>query len=369
MAGGVWQVWKRGPQGTVSGEIVLENLAANPSGAHLTNEVMVFSGPQMAGGRSAGVWSLATGKLIVALKHESGIYGGFYQGAQMSPDGRRVGFKTLDDAVHVCDFPSGAERFVLRFSGRSENYSWRFSPDGTRIVTADRWGGVAFSDAADGRLVKSGQRHRAFASVFDFSPDGRRVVSLSDDGTAQVWDVATGSEVGPLLVHSGAVTTSAFSPDGKRVVTGTTSGEVRVWETATGQPLTEPMRRGAGGSLQEIQFSPDGRFFVTVGTGRHVWAMPPDGGGAPPPEWLLRLATIAAGKRLTDDGEFVEASEELGNVAKVRAEVAALPETAPYVEWGRWFLSDSPTRSIAPGFTITPAEAEKLARELGAPAK
>ncbi len=366
LAGSAWQVWKRGPQGTISGDIVLENLAANPLGNHPTNDVVAFSGPQLANGRSAGVWSLATGKRIAEMKHESGIYGGFYQGAQVSADGRRVGFKTLDDAVHVCDFPSGAERFVLRFSGRSDTFSWRFSPDGARIITADRWGGVVFSDAADGRLVKSGQRHRARADAVDFSSDGRRVISRSEDGTAQVWDVATGSEVGPLLVHSGAVTSSAFSPDGKRVVTGTTRGEVRIWETTTGQPLTEPMRRGAGGSLQEIQFSPDGRFFATVGNGRYVWAMPPDGGGTPPPEWLLRLATIAAGKRLTDDGEFVEASEELGNVAKVRDEVAALPETAPYVEWGRWFLSDSPTRSIAPGFTITPADAEKLAQEMAA---
>ena len=34
-------------------------------------------------------------------------------------------------------------------------------------------------------------------------------------------------------------------------------------------------------------------------------------------------------------------------------------------EWsGRRFLADRGTRSIAPGFTITPAEAEKLAKDL-----
>ena len=48
----------------------------------------------------------------------------------------------------------------------------------------------------------------------------------------------------------------------------------------------------------------------------------------------------------------------------VRRELAALPDDAPYVDWGRWFLSDSPTRPIAPGFTITPAEARKLAEEM-----
>lgn len=42
-----------------------------------------------------------------------------------------------------------------------------------------------------------------------------------------------------------------------------------------------------------------------------------------------------------------------------------LPDDSPYVEWGRWFLADRATRSVAPGFTITPAEAEKLAKEMG----
>jgi WD40 repeat protein len=363
LEGNVWQVWDRISSGTSTRNIVLERFEAVPAGTHVSNRFVAFSGTWMAI-RQAGVWDLVTGKRVADLQHEAGIYGGDMQGAQLSADGRRIGYKTQDTAVHVCDFPSAKELFALRFSGRSEIYSWRFSPDGSRIVTADLWGGLSFSDAADGRLIRFVQRHRAQATAINFSPDGRRVISRSDDGTAQVWDVATGAEVGALLVHNGAVASGAFSPDGKRVATGTIRGEVRIWDTATGQPLTEPMHPDSAGSLWRIQFSPDGRFFVTArGTGRHVWAMPPDGGGAPPPEWLLHLATITAGKRLTDDGEWVEAREELRNVAKVRAEVAALPDSAPYGKWIRWFLSNSPDRPIAPGFTITPAKATALAEQ------
>ena len=44
-------------------------------------------------------------------------------------------------------------------------------------------------------------------------------------------------------------------------------------------------------------------------------------------------------------------------------------DNVPCVEWGRWFLADRATRPIAPGFKITAAEAEKLAKEMaGAPA-
>ena len=47
---------------------------------------------------------------------------------------------------------------------------------------------------------------------------------------------------------------------------------------------------------------------------------------------------------------------------------AALPADAPFAEWGRWFLADRATRSIAPAFTITPAETEKLAASMAPPA-
>jgi hypothetical protein len=48
----------------------------------------------------------------------------------------------------------------------------------------------------------------------------------------------------------------------------------------------------------------------------------------------------------------------------VRRQIAALPADAPLAEWGRWVLADGATRSIAPGFTITPPEAAKLAAEM-----
>ena len=59
----------------------------------------------------------------------------------------------------------------------------------------------------------------------------------------------------------------------------------------------------------------------------------------------------------------------LGKIAGLRRRRSPRwDDDAPYVKWGRWFLSDRATRSVAPGFTITPAEAEKLADTLSAPA-
>ena len=71
---------------------------------------------------------------------------------------------------------------------------------------------------------------------------------------------------------------------------------------------------------------------------------------------------------LNEDGQLVTATDAFGKIAAIRRTLADLDDDAPYVEWGRWFLSDRATRSVAPGFTITPAEAEKLADTLSAPA-
>jgi len=116
------------------------------------------------------------------------------------------------------------------------------------------------------------------------------------------------------------------------------------------------------------EFSPDGRFIRTETSNNHffVWSVPSPAGNAPVPDWLLDLAMICAGKRLTDDGRLESAADSVGRIDDVRRTLAERPDDAPYVEWGRWFLADRATRSIAPGFTITPAEAEKLAASMGA---
>ena len=110
-------------------------------------------------------------------------------------------------------------------------------------------------------------------------------------------------------------------------------------------------------------FSPgDGRFFYTFSADEtYVWAVPPDVGDVPAPEWLLQLATICAGKRLSDSGALVDATNALEAIDDLRRTVAALAPDAPFAEWGRWIIADRATRSIAPGFTMTAAEAEKLA--------
>jgi len=109
--------------------------------------------------------------------------------------------------------------------------------------------------------------------------------------------------------------------------------------------------------------------FFATGNNRatRLWAAPPAGPARQAPTWLLRLATVCAGRRLNESAKLVSALDEFDRFADLRREIAALPDDAPYAAWGKWFLSTDPARPIAPGFTIAPAEAEKLAKEMSAP--
>ena len=55
-------------------------------------------------------------------------------------------------------------------------------------------------------------------------------------------------------------------------------------------------------------------------------------------------------RELDASGKLHERAFEPKDLEQLRAELAALPDDAPYAEWGRWILADRATRPIAPGF-------------------
>ena len=103
-----------------------------------------------------------------------------------------------------------------------------------------------------------------------FSPDGSRLLTAGDDGQAHLWDSQTGKKVSPALAHAGPVLRAIFSRDGSRIATASRDGNARVWDAATGRPVARPLVHD--GPVRWIDFSPDGRQLVTVaGSAAHVW--------------------------------------------------------------------------------------------------
>ena len=180
---------------------------------------------------------------------------------RFSPDGTRIVTGSYDKTAKVWDAQTGTP--LLELKGHTGGCtSVAFSPDGTRIVTGSEDKTAKVWDAGTGTPLLELKGHTELgAGAWRFSPDGTRIVTGSRDRTAKVWDAQTGT---PLLDSRGTRTRStsvAFSPDGTRIVTGSEDKTAKVWDARTGTPLLD--LKGHTGEVSSVRFSPDGTRIVT----------------------------------------------------------------------------------------------------------
>lgn len=283
----------------------------------------------MAGGGTARVWEVATGRpLGKPVRQPGGIGGGCF-----SPDARR--FLTWSHSfgkgggARLWDTATGEPAGPVLRAGYPIAQG-AFSPDG-RLVTLrgeapERHLGAVVHDAATGApatLPGAGQgpwRRVLFASqagkvvtVRDapkgqvvrawelktgspvgppleagielqvvVSADGRRALTVPSYAPAQVWDLESGRRVGLPLRHGRKIVGVAIDADGEHVATvsepelspnGTRplkSGEAQVWEAETGRPVGAAFRNGD--DVLSVFFTGNGDRLVTVGkAAARVW--------------------------------------------------------------------------------------------------
>ena len=160
-----------------------------------------------------------------------------------SPDGTRL--VTADGSVpRVWDVTTGQE--CLSMAGKGGVICAAFSPDGRRIATGDYSASVVLWDATSGARLLTLSGHRTSVGAVAFAPDGTRVASAEMDETGQVkdgdvilWDAATGQRLATLQGHRASIRSVQFSPDGQRLVTASSGSDstIRIWETQGGKEL------------------------------------------------------------------------------------------------------------------------------------
>jgi WD40 repeat protein len=186
------------------------------------------------------------------------------------------------------------------------------SPDGHLILTWGDDGTARLWSARNGEplhVMHGEQLHTVQggrAAILDasFSDDGRRVLTVAQGtGTARVWDARTGKQTAIIRVpppHPHAeVLDARFAPGGRLVVTSSFFSATRIWRSSDGSlvrkfPPAAPVAFSPNGSLlltgdprptlwdvrsggrvesfhqdpkysADIEFSPDGRLFVSAG--------------------------------------------------------------------------------------------------------
>lgn len=138
----------------------------------------------------------------------------------------------------------------------------RFSPDGSRVLTAGDDGKIYLWDSKTGEATGTPPSEPGPVVYAVFSSDGRRIAAVSSDGTARVWDAASGLPLTPLLPTGSSPREIEFSPDGRQIVTAAGT-DARVWDVATGKRLPGELKHN--GAVNAARFSPDGRWLATAG--------------------------------------------------------------------------------------------------------
>lgn len=205
------------------------------------------------------LWDAHTG----AELHSSNVRG-LRTTAIFSPDGEKVVW-TSRISFYLYDACPGEElkercQFRTRYYGEAEAVV--FSPDGARIVSANRDGTLMIWDASTGEVLDTLEGHSGQVKACAFSPDGGRIVSASKDNTLKIWDASSGHELHTLDGHKHFVQACAFSPDGTSIVSGSSDHMIKLWDARTGEELGN--MEGHTDGVIAVAFSPDGTRIVSA---------------------------------------------------------------------------------------------------------
>lgn len=144
-----------------------------------------------------------------------------------------------------------------------------WSPDGTKVATADNAGKVILWDGTTGRPFISFIGHTKVINSITWSPDGFKVATASDDNTVKIWDATAGKLLLTLDDQWGVALKAVWSPDGSKIVTlsgesGNLALKAKIWDANTGAMLFDLNKNVAprpitlGNYITFVSWSPDG---------------------------------------------------------------------------------------------------------------
>jgi WD40 repeat protein/tRNA A-37 threonylcarbamoyl transferase component Bud32 len=225
------------------------------------------------------VWDAATGKELAALPMMGSLQPPRCTAA-LSPDGTKLfvadqGRQRLLDVARSREIWSTALQVPLIFA--------EFSSDGGLILAyndpyhskwtiPDYWKVLTW-DAANGR-VSTSQTESTPPTAAHFRPGTHQVVWALNTGQWRLADLDQGKILHSREAHARAVKHLEFSPDGRRFVTVSEDRTARVWDADSGAELLT--LSDSGNAVLRAHFRPDGAELLTVAEDGVVRLLPID---------------------------------------------------------------------------------------------
>jgi WD40 repeat protein len=236
----------------------LESMAVSPDGQMLA----------YAAKGQVNLWDLAQNAPLgpPLTGHTSTVFS-----LDFSADGRWLVSGSHDQGVIVWSVLAAEQHLVLQ-GHRAAVRCVAVSPDGALLASGDLDGTIILWDLTSGEEIARVENGGDHTWWLEFSPDGELLAACTGGfGRAvRLWDVVQRESAGGLdLPHpfNGFVRGVSFSPDGKLLAGSASNGPV-VWDVKTREPLGAVRKTT---TYDEIDFSPDGRWIVSLGEALHLW--------------------------------------------------------------------------------------------------
>lgn len=164
--------------------------------------------------------------------------------------------------LHWLNKPSRPEPCIFTLDAHSGSvWACRFSPDGSKIVSASEDYKLRLWDPTSGKQLVTLTGHSGFINDLVWSPNGGRIVSAAGDKTLRVWDAHVGIELATLEGHTEAVTACDFSSRSELIASASTDKTLRLWDASSFESV---ILAGHSKGVSDCAFSPDATRLVSA---------------------------------------------------------------------------------------------------------
>jgi WD40 repeat protein len=168
------------------------------------------------GGR---LWRIGQSNAVLAEGHTGDV-----SSVAWSRDGRWLATASQDHTVRLRSLPDG--KLVRTLDHATMVFGVAFSPDSQRILTVAGTVARQFRVPSGEEIQPRIEGHENLITVGRYSPDGTRIVTAGWDRTTRLWDSGSGAQLAKYT-HDYPLRDAAFSPDGRALTTVGETAQVR----------------------------------------------------------------------------------------------------------------------------------------------